>query len=128
MKNKIGVFDNYKKQKEIDEQKQSVDFLSQSRDSDLARLHQEAEDLAGHELFILDNLRKKWNEARKNFRNFSYDKELMSQSAPWTSEQLMDLGREGNSYVEKAKEAKSLYLKKLQEHLALLKGADKFKK
>lgn len=128
MQNKIGVFGNYKRQKEIDEHNQSVDLLSQSRDSDLARLHQEAENLAGHELFILDSLRKKWNEARQNFRNFSYEKELNRQSTPWTAEQLMDLGREGNYYVEKAKEAKSLYLKKLQEHLALLKGSDRFKK
>jgi hypothetical protein len=128
MAEKIGVFGNYKKQKEIDEQQQTLDYLAESNDKILEGWHKKAEEKAGHELTILNSLRKKWHVARQEFRDFSYDKELTRDSSAWTQEMIMELGREAKSYVEEAKRAKKLYTDKLQEHLTLLGISDNFKK
>jgi len=121
---KIGVFDNYKKQQEVDAKVQTIDDLSEGNDNKLRVLHQKAEKLAGHELTILNSLRDKWHEARQRFLSFSYDKELTRKSSNWTTEDLMDLGREVNSYVKSAKIAKQKYIDKLREHLSLLENND----
>lgn len=124
MENKIGAFDYLKGKKEQFEKESVLKWLSVAHDKELEFLHQRVESLAGHELTILNWARDKWFRARDEYRGFSYDKALERQSLPWTQEDLMSLGAEGNSYVEEAKKAKEIYLKKLREHLFLFGDLD----